>query len=108
MAMTGMRLGEALAMCWENLDVRNCQYNIAETTKQGRFGPPKSGKRLIDLDAPLVAKLEARIKKIAEREFKSRYTGTLSLSGGHTTHGANCYAPGVHSGRVADPQPARP
>ena len=50
-------------MSWENLDVRNLQYNVTETTRQGRFGPPKSGKRLIDLDLPLVAKLEAHIKK---------------------------------------------
>jgi integrase len=71
MAMTGMRLGEVLAMCWENLDVRNCQYNIAETTRQGRFGPPKSGKRLIDLDAPLVAKLEAHIEKMRKESLRA-------------------------------------
>jgi integrase len=63
LAMSGMRLGEALAMCWQNLDIQNCQYNIAETTRQGRFGPPKSGKRLIDLDETLVSKLEMHIKK---------------------------------------------
>jgi integrase len=64
MAMSGMRLGEALAMCWENLDSRNCQYNVAETTRQGRFGPPKSGKRHIDLDETLVGKLDTHIKKL--------------------------------------------
>jgi len=66
MAMTGMRLGEALAMCWENLDVQNCQYNIAETTRHGRFGPPKSGKRLIDLDETLVGKLNQHVKKLRQ------------------------------------------
>ncbi len=64
LAMSGMRLGEALAMCWENLDFRNCQYNVAETTRHGRFGPPKSGKRLIDLDTTLVTKLEIHTKKL--------------------------------------------
>jgi integrase len=64
MAMTGMRLGEALAMCWETLDSRNCQYNVAETTRHGRFGPPKSGKRHIDLDETLVGKLDTHIKKL--------------------------------------------
>ena len=64
MAMSGMRLGEALAMCWENLDSRNCQYNVAETTRHGRFGPPKSGKRHIDLDETLVGKLDTHIKKL--------------------------------------------
>jgi integrase len=76
MAMAGVRLGEALAMCWENLDVRNLQYNVTETTRQGRFGPPKSGKRLIDLDPPLVAKLEAHIKKLRKE----------SLAGGVQAH----------------------
>ncbi len=64
MAMTGMRLGEALAMSCGNLDTRNCQYNVTETTKLGRFGPPKSGKRLIDLDEDLVEKLADHIKKL--------------------------------------------
>jgi integrase len=71
MAMTGMRLGEALAMCWENLDVRNCQYQVSETTRQGRFGPPKTGKRLVDLDAPLVAKLEGYIKELRKASLQS-------------------------------------
>jgi integrase len=62
--MTGMRLGEALAMSCGNLDARNCQYNVTETTRQGRFGPPKSGKRLIDLDEDLVEKLADHIKKL--------------------------------------------
>jgi integrase len=69
MAMAGMRLGEALAMSWANLDVRNLQYNVTETTRQERFGPPKSGKRLIDLDAPLGAKLEAHIKRLRKESL---------------------------------------
>ena len=64
MSMTGMRLGETLAMCWGNLDSRNCQYNVAETTRHGRFGPPKSGNQLIDLDETLVGKLDTHIKKL--------------------------------------------
>lgn len=71
MAMSGMRRGEVLAMCWENMDSRNCQYNVAETTRQGRFGPPKSGKRLIDLDTPLVAKLEAHIKELRKESLRT-------------------------------------
>ena len=67
MAMSGMRLGETLAMSWGNLDARNFQYNVSETTRHGRFGPPKTGKRLIDLDATLVAKLESHIKKLKEK-----------------------------------------
>jgi integrase len=69
MAMSGMRLGEAMAMCWQNLDIQNCQYNVAETTRQGRFGPPKSGKRLIDLDETLVSKLGIHIKKLRKESM---------------------------------------
>jgi hypothetical protein len=61
MAMSGMRLGEALASSCGNLAARDCQYNVTETTKLGRFGPPKSGKGLIDLDETLVEKLEVHI-----------------------------------------------
>jgi len=64
MAMAGLRLGEALAMSGNNLDSRNCQYSVTETTRAGRSGPPKSGKRLIDLDEALVDKLEVHIKKM--------------------------------------------
>jgi integrase len=71
LAMSGMRLGEALAMCWENLDGRNCQYQITETTRQGRFGPPKSGKRLVDLDGPLVAQLEGYVKELRRESLRT-------------------------------------
>jgi len=78
MAMSGMRLGEALAMSGDNLDFRNGQYSVTETTRAGRFGPPKSGKRLIDLDEALVDKLEVHIKKMrkegmAEGKLPGRY-----------------------------------
>ena len=69
MAMTGLRLGEVLAMTVENLDAQNGQYNVTETTRAGRFGPPKSGKRLIDLDEPLVGKLEVHIKKMRKESM---------------------------------------
>jgi integrase len=64
MAMTGMRLGEVLAMRQELLDVHNCQYHVTETTRNGRFGPPKSDNRLVDLDEILVTKLAKRIKAL--------------------------------------------
>jgi integrase len=65
-------------MTLENLDSRNAQYNVSETTRADRFGPPKSGKRLIDLDETLVEKLEVHIKRIrresmANGKLQSRY-----------------------------------
>jgi integrase len=72
MAMTGMRLGEALAMRWDNLDAANGQYLITETIRRG-YGPPKSGKRLIDLEEGLVTKLGSHIRKLRQ---ESLATGT--------------------------------
>lgn len=53
------------------LDIRNCQYNVAETTRQGRFGPPQSGKRLIDSEPQLIAKLETHIKEMRKESLKT-------------------------------------
>ncbi len=75
MAMAGMRLGEALAMTVENLDAQNAQYNVTETTRAGRFGPPKSGKRLIDLDETLVDKLVVHIKKMRKEGMAESIVG---------------------------------
>ncbi len=68
MAMAGMRLGEALAIRWDNLDAANSQYLITETVRRG-YGPPKSGKRLIDLEEGLVTKLESYIKKLRQESL---------------------------------------
>lgn len=62
MAMTGMRVGETLAMRLGNLDVANGHYLITETRRRV-YGPPKSGKRLIDLEEDLVMKLESHIRR---------------------------------------------
>src|SRR4030042_3759650 len=56
-------------MTRDNLDAHNGQYNVTETTRAGRFGPPKSGKRLIDLDETLVGKLEVHIKKMRKESM---------------------------------------
>jgi integrase len=69
MAMAGLRLGETLAMSRENLDARNGQYHVTESTRAGRFGPPKSGPRLIDLEDTLVRKLEIHLKKMRKENM---------------------------------------
>lgn len=63
MAMSGLRLGECLAMRGDNLDGRHCQYQVTESTRARRFGPPKTGKRLMDLDPGLVTKLEGHLRR---------------------------------------------
>ena len=75
MAMAGLRLGEALAMSWENFDINNCQYQETESVKLGKFGPPKSGERLVDLDVALVKKIEAYQRTMGKGKvrFSARY-----------------------------------
>jgi len=68
LARSGMRLGEALAMHSDHLDVRNSQYLVSETVKNARFGLPKNGKRLIDLPTDLVKKLEKRARAVRSEE----------------------------------------
>jgi integrase len=66
MAMTGLRLGEALAFHRDHLDASNRQYHVTETTRNGQYGPPKSGNRLADLDGTLVTKLQNHLRKLRE------------------------------------------
>jgi hypothetical protein len=54
--MSGLRLGECLAMREDHLNVRHCQYQVTESTRAGRFGPPKTGKRLVDLTPGLAGR----------------------------------------------------
>jgi integrase len=71
MAMTGLRLGEALALAMrrEYLEPSNGQYHVTATTRNGRYGPPKSGKRLVDLDDTLVVKLESHIQRLRKQSL---------------------------------------
>lgn len=71
LALTGMRLGECLAMHRDHLDTHNCQYKIVEKVSHGRFGPPKTGERLIDLPEPLVAKLEDYIFELRKEALRT-------------------------------------
>lgn len=65
MAMTGMRLGETLAMQRRHLDIANQQYLLSESIKGNRYGPPKGGtRRLTGLEQGLVAKLEANVREL--------------------------------------------
>jgi integrase len=74
MAKTGMRLGEALAMHVDRLDVRNCQYDVREAIHKGEIVPPKSGNaRLVDLSPALVPRLQSYI---ARRNEEAMSTGT--------------------------------
>ena len=65
-------------------------------TRAGRFGPPKSGKRLIDLDETLVGKLEVHIKKMRKEGMaEGKLTEPLPLPGDHAAHDPAGHAAGL-------------
>lgn len=70
MAYTGMRLGEALAMHVDHLDIAGATYRVSESVKYGVYGLPKTGKRVIDVPPSLVEKLKLHIVK-CRRELLS-------------------------------------
>jgi len=70
-------------MSVEDLDARNGQYNVTGTTRVGRFGPPNSGNRLIDLVETMVGKLKVHIKKMRKENLAESRLPSL------------CFFPGI-------------
>ncbi|MGC8718858.1 MAG: tyrosine-type recombinase/integrase [Thermodesulforhabdaceae bacterium] len=78
MSMTGMRLGEALAMHVDKLDLRNGHYMITEARRKGRLGTPKSGRRLVDIPPQLARELESYLRQLRREALKTgKVTGYL-------------------------------
>ncbi len=80
MAYTGFRLGEALAMKADNLDVQSCAYYITESYKLHTFDPPKKGKkRLVDLPKFLVEELHQYILHLKKKGLQEGKGGEVNL-----------------------------
>lgn len=60
-ALTGMRIGEILALRWKRLDFQRSTIDVAETFSDGTFGSPKtrSSRRVIPMSATLREVLES-------------------------------------------------
>jgi len=58
--LTGMRIGEILALRWKNLDLLRGVIRIRESVSEGRFGAPKSSKRDVPISEPLRQALEGQ------------------------------------------------
>jgi integrase len=58
--LTGLRIGEILALRWKRVDLLNQALEVAETFSSGEFGPPKtrSSRRVIPMSATLVGTLK--------------------------------------------------
>jgi integrase len=58
--LTGMRIGEILALRWKRLDLRRASLEVAETFSEGEFGTPKtrSSHRVIPLSRLLTSVFE--------------------------------------------------
>lgn len=54
--LTGLRIGEILALRWKRVDLLRETLEVAETYSSGEFGPPKtrSSRRVIPMSASLV------------------------------------------------------
>jgi integrase len=72
--LTGMRIGEILALRWKNLDLLRGLIQIRESVTEGRFGVPKtrSSKRTIPVSEPLRQALEGQ-------RARCRQTGSDNL-----------------------------
>lgn len=72
MALSGMRLGEALALRRENLDLENMAYEVKESFGAHGFGKPKSknGYRSVDLPDDLIEEMEAYILHLRKKALQ--------------------------------------
>jgi len=64
--LTGMRIGEILALRWKRLDLRRATLEVAETFSEGEFGTPKtrSSHRVIPLSTLLISVFETLRSKV--------------------------------------------
>ncbi len=71
-ALTGMRLGELLAMRWKNLDCETGVYNVRERLYEGLFDTPKSeaGQRAIQLSPRVIEVMRAQRGSQAKEKIR--------------------------------------
>ena len=64
--LTGMRIGEILALRWKRIDLLEATLEVAENYSSGEFGPPKtkSSRRVIPISSALRRVLEAQRARV--------------------------------------------
>jgi integrase len=66
--LTGMRIGEILALRWKAVDLTRGVIHVRETVSEGRFGAPKtrSSRRDIPMSLPVLEAFRARLDRSGE------------------------------------------
>ena len=82
-AMTGMRRGELLALCWQDVDRDAGLIRVRRTYTRGQFGTPKS--RRSSRAVPLPERPEAELAQLRER---SNFQDELDLVFCHPLSGS--------------------
>ncbi len=86
-ALTGLRIGELIALTWQHVDLQNAAVHVVEARTMGVTGTPKSGAgRTVPL-APEIAEALAQLRR------RQHFTGPQDLAfvgrnGGHVDSGA--------------------
>jgi integrase len=76
LSVTGMRIGEVLALRLEDLDFRRRLINVRCSTYAGKLGTPKSAASIADL--PMPPALERRLQTyLASRDYRKNDLGLL-------------------------------
>jgi integrase len=71
-ALTGLRLGELLAMRWKNVQWETCRYNVRERIYRGIFNTPKSDASMRSVDLSPMVLESLRTHKAMQNEMKLR------------------------------------
>ena len=80
MVFAGLRLGEAIAMRAEHLDLAKRTYYVAQSYKTRIFKRPKFGKaRLVDLPVFLIDELSEYLVELKKRNLKAGRGGQVDL-----------------------------
>ena len=76
LAKTGLRIGEALALEWDDIDFHGRFIQVSKTTDRGRTGTPKNGKsRRVDMSLGLAATLKGL--RVAQGKYALREGASL-------------------------------
>lgn len=76
MAMAGLRPGEAIALRWQDVDLRASTLRIVESRTMGVTGSPKSG---IGRSVPMPAEVAQALTEVRTRELKTRRSDPVFL-----------------------------